>query len=81
MLWNRFFNKYSYFRFKEESGTPSHFHLYFKDSPRCSSGVGKKPDKKYPNRHLVKVGRCESFGSIVHELMHSIGEFNDVLDR
>ena len=53
---------------------PSHkddTHIRFSARRRCASSIGKEPNTK---EQRVWVGRCESAGSIIHEIMHKLGK-------
>ena len=69
--------KMFFYRFEEQFSTPNGVYIFFKDSTKCSSAVGKKRGRGNGNgyKHIIRAGGCESFGNVVHELMHSLGEF------
>lgn len=60
-----------YFRFFEEQSVPKFDYIFFKNSiGLCRTKVGKV---HYKNKQIIRVGGCESFGKIVHEVMHKLG--------
>ena len=62
-----------YFRFREASTIPSGDYVFFMASTStCSSPVGKKANTR---KHSFRVGACQSFGNVVHELMHMLGKY------
>ena len=63
------------FRFLQKAIKPDTDYIYFRNLMKCQSGVGKKVSRK---RQLIKVGGCESFGQIVHEIMHKLGKLNPI---
>ena len=61
-----------FFRLTETPNIPNEDYIFFKASGVCRSPVGKKPNKK---EHSFRAGGCQSFGQVVHELMHMIGKY------
>ena len=51
-------------------GIPSGDYLFFKASTSCKSRVGKKVGT---NEQSFRVGGCESFGQVLHEILHMLG--------
>ena len=42
-------------------------------SSLCMSPVGKRLGRQ---KQILRVGGCDSFGNIIHEIMHSLGKSN-----
>ena len=70
---NHVYNVKVFFRFSDVSGNPRSDYLFFKASTSCKSPVGKRVGRK---EQSFRVGGCNSFGQVVHEIMHSLGKSN-----
>ena len=60
-------------RFNKVSNIPNTDYLFFMASSFCKSPVGKRLGRK---KQSLRVGGCDSFGKIIHEIMHSLGKSN-----
>ena len=46
-------------------------YVFFKHGIFCRSVVGKRGNKV--GKHKISVGGCKSAGSVMHEIMHTLG--------